>query len=46
MQKNILELAQSRHGILGGGVGEHLDMGPVVLLQSVFYPGISVYLKG
>jgi hypothetical protein len=38
MQKEILELIQSRHRILRSGVGEHLDMGPVVLLQSVFYP--------
>jgi hypothetical protein len=38
MQKEILELIQGWHRILRSGVGEHLDMDPVVLLQSVFYP--------
>jgi hypothetical protein len=46
MQKKILELVQSRHSILGSGVGEHLDMGPVVLLQCVFCAQISTYLMG
>jgi hypothetical protein len=46
MEKEILELVQSCHRILRSGVGEHLNMGPVVLFQSMFYLQISAYLTG